>query len=96
MRCREEQAPTGKSMGECIVSLRGWHPALALAELIALFPAGRVEVLSSPRLARISCEGTEQEFTIAAGIEATFQHGVNTPWVDEASLLSEIKHHLEL
>ena len=73
MRCREEQAPTGKPMGECIVSLRGWHPALAQAELVALFPTGGVEPLSSPRLARISCEGNEQEFAIAAGIEATFQ-----------------------
>jgi len=96
MRCREEQAPTGKSMGECIISLRGWHPALAQAELSALFPTGRVEQLSSPRLARISCEGEEREFTIAAGIEATFQHGVNTPWIDEASLLNEIKDHLEM
>ena len=38
MRCREEPAPVGKRMGECIVSLRGWHPALARAELSALFP----------------------------------------------------------
>ncbi|MGB2048906.1 MAG: hypothetical protein ACPHWX_04695 [Candidatus Poseidoniaceae archaeon] len=83
-------------MGECIVSLRGWHPALAQAELSALFPTGVVEPLSSPRLARISCEGNEQEFAIAAGIEAMFQHGVNTPWIDEASLLNEIKDHLEL
>ena len=44
MRCREEPAPIGEHMGECIVSLRGWHPALAQAELSALFPDGQVEV----------------------------------------------------
>ena len=77
MRCREEQAPTGKHMGECIVSLRGWHPALAQAELSALFPQGEVKPLSSPRLAGLECSKDASELQISAGIEAVFMNGVN-------------------
>tara|TARA_Y100000766_G_scaffold56059_1_gene45538 strand:+ start:2034 stop:3221 length:1188 start_codon:yes stop_codon:yes gene_type:complete len=94
MRCREEQAPVGGTMGECIVSLRGWHPALAQAELNALFPEGGVKQFSSPRLAQISTELDNKELSVAAGIEAVFQNGVNTLWIDERTLLDEIEFHL--
>ena len=95
MRCREEPAPLGKPMGECIVSLRGWHPALAQAELAALFPNGEVESLSSPRLARLHCSDDAREISISAGIEAVFRDGVNTTWSNEESLLNEVKQYLE-
>ncbi len=95
MRCREEQAPTGKNMGEFIVSLRGWHPALAQAELSALFP-NEVKPLSSPRLAQIKCPENALEFTISAGIESVFKNGVNIEWSDEEALLSQVRQYLEL
>jgi putative methyltransferase (TIGR01177 family) len=95
MRCREEQAPTGKHMGECIVSLRGWHPALAQAELSALFPNEEVKTLSSPRLAQIKCPENAPEFTISAGIESVFKNGVNIEWSDEEALLRQVRQYLE-
>ena len=95
MRCREEQAPTGKRMGEFIVSLRGWHPALAQAELSALFPNEEVKPLSSPRLAQVKCPESAPEFAISAGIEAVFKSGVNIEWSDEETLLRQVGLYLE-
>ena len=95
MRCGEEPAPIGKRMGECIVSLRGWHPALAQAELSALFPNGCVEHLASPRLARLTCSKDAPELSISSGIEAIFSNGVNLGWSGEDVLLKHIEEHLE-
>ena len=95
MRCGEEPAPIGERMGECIVSLRGWHPALAQAELSALFPHGCVEVLASPRLARLTCPKDAPELSISSGIEAIFSNGVNMQWPGEEALLRHIEEHLE-
>ena len=95
MRCREEQAPTGNHMGEFIVSLRGWHPALAQAELSALFQNEEVEPLSSPRLAQVKCPESAPEFAISAGIEAVFRDGVNIEWSDEKTLLRQVGLYLE-
>ena len=95
MRCREEPAPIGEHMGECIVSLRGWHPALAQAELSALFPDGQVEVLASPRLARLTCPENAPELSISSGIEAIFSNGTNMDWSEEDVLLKHIEKHLK-
>ena len=95
MRCGEEPAPIGKRMGECIVSLRGWHPALAQAELSALFPNGRVKPLASPRLARLTCLEDAPELSISSGIEAIFSNGMNLQWAGEDALLKHIEEHLE-
>ncbi len=95
MRCREEQAPTGKRMGECIVSLRGWHPALAQAELSALFSQGEVKQLSSPRLAGLKCSKDASELQISSGIEAVFMNGVNMDWSNEELVLHRIAEYLE-
>jgi len=81
-------------MGECIVSLRGWHPALAQAELSALFPNGRVEPLASPRLARLTCPEDAPELSISSGIEAIFSNGMNLEWPGEDALLKHIEEHL--
>jgi len=95
MRCGEEPAPSGKHMGECIVSLRGWHPALAQAELSALFPNEQVEPLASPRLARLTSPENAPELSISSGIEAIFSNGVNLEWPGEDVLLKQIEEHLE-
>ena len=95
MRCREEQAPTGEHMGECIVSLRGWHPALAQAELSALFPRGDVKPLPSPRLAGLNCSKDAHELQVSAGIEAVFMDGVNIEWSKEEDVLHRIGEYLE-
>ncbi|MAR22855.1 MAG: hypothetical protein CMA49_03520 [Euryarchaeota archaeon] len=95
MRCREEPAPLGEPMGECIVSLRGWHPALAMAELSALFPNGNVRPLSSPRLAQIDGEKNAAEFSISAGIEAVFTNGVHIKWSGHEDLLDNVDQYLE-
>ena len=95
MRCREEHVLLGKRMGDCIVSLRGWHPALAQAELSALFPNGQVKQLPSPRLARLKCSENASELLVSAGIEAVFKNGVNFDWSDEETVLHQVKQHLE-
>ena len=95
MRCREEQAPTGKRMGECIVSLRGWHPALAQAELSALFPQGEVRPFSSPRLAGLKCSRDTPELQISSGIEAVFIDGINIEWSNEELVLHRIAEYIE-
>ena len=82
-------------MGECIVSLRGWHPALAQAELFALFPNGNVRPLSSPRLAQIDGERNAAEFSISAGIEAVFTNGVHIKWSGNEDLLDNVDQYLE-
>ena len=95
MRCREEPAPLRELMGEYIVSLRGWHPALAMAELSALFPNGNVRPLSSPRLAKIDGQKNAAEFSISAGIEAIFTNGVHIKWSGHDDLLNNVHQYLE-
>lgn len=95
MRCREEQAPLGKPMGEWIVSLRGWHPALAQAELSALFPHEGVKPLASPRLAQLNCSGDASELRVSAGIEAVFMDGVCIEWSNEEHVLHCVGVYLE-
>ena len=95
MRCGEEPAPIGRLMGACIVSLRGWHPALAQAELSALFPNGSVEPLASPRLARLTCLEDVPELSISSGIEAIFPNGMNMEWLGESALLRHVQEYLE-
>ena len=84
-------------MGEHIVALRGWHPALAQAEVRALFPGRNIQPFASPRLMQLQLN--EEDLTnisISSGIEAIFNNGENHDFNDVESIRSIIKSHLEL
>ena len=84
-------------MGEHIVALRGWHPALAQAEVKALFPNRDIRSFPSSRLMQLKLHEEDiQNVSISSGIEALFKNGENHPFTDVESIRLIIKSHLEL
>ena len=84
-------------MGEHIVALRGWHPALAQAEVRALFPGRNIQLFASPRLMQLQLNEEDlPNISISSGIEAIFNNGENHPFNNVESIRSIIKSHLEL
>jgi len=84
-------------MGEHIVALRGWHPALAQAEVRALFPGRNIQPFASPRLMQLQLNEEDlPNIAISSGVEAIFNNGENHPFNDVESIRSIIKSHLEL
>lgn len=97
MRCREEQAHQAQCMGEHIVALRGWHPALAQAEVRALFPNRAIHCFTSPRLMQFQLNEEDMaNVSISSGIEALFKNGENHTFTDVESIRTIIKSHLQL
>ena len=84
-------------MGEHIVALRGWHPALAQAEVRALFPDRDILAFPSSRLMQFQLNEEDiQNVSISSGIEAVFKNGENHLFTDVESIRLVIKSHLEL
>ena len=84
-------------MGEHIVALRGWHPALAQAEVRALFPGRNIQPFASPRLMQLQLNEEDlPNISISSGIEAIFNNGENHPFNNVESIRSIIKSHLEV
>ena len=84
-------------MGEHIVALRGWHPALAQAEVRALFPGRNIQLFASPRLMQLQLNEEDlPNISISSGIEAIFNNGENHPFTDVESIRLIIKSHLEV
>ena len=84
-------------MGEHIVALRGWHPALAQAEVRALFPERDILAFPSSRLMQFQLNEEDiQNVSISSGIEAVFKNGENHLFTDVESIRLVIKSHLEL
>ncbi|MDA8778148.1 hypothetical protein N9M84_03235, partial [Candidatus Poseidoniales archaeon] len=84
-------------MGEHIVALRGWHPALAQAEVRALFPNRDIQPFTSSRLMQLQLNEEDlPNISISSGIEAIFNNGENHSFTDIESIRSIIKSHLEL
>ena len=84
-------------MGEHIVALRGWHPALAQAEVRALFPGRNIQPFASPRLMQLQLNEEDlPNKSISSGIEAIFNNGENHDFNDVESIRSIIKSHLEV
>ena len=84
-------------MGEHIVALRGWHPALAQAEVRALFPGRNIQVFASPRLMQLQLNEEDlPNISISSGIEAIFNNGENHDFNDAESIRLIIKSHLEV
>ena len=84
-------------MGEHIVALRGWHPALAQAEVRALFPNRVMCTFASSRLMQFQLNEEDiPNISISSGIEAIFKNGENHPFNNVESIGSIIKSHLEV
>ena len=73
-----------------IACLRGWHPALARAELSALFPNNEIKSLNSQRLVEISGELNLQDaakvIQYSSGIQAILHDSVVIDWSGEDCL----------
>ena len=97
MRCREEPARQARCMGGHIVALRGWHPALAQAEVKALFPNRPTQSFTSARLMQLELQEEDMlNVSISSGIEALFKNGENHPFSDLESMRTIIKSRLDL
>jgi len=85
-----------------IACLRGWHPALAKAELSALFPKNQIKSLDSERLVEISGDLDLQEATkiiqYSSGIQAILHDSIVVNSDDEnclEDLISQISEKIE-
>ncbi|RJU83016.1 MAG: hypothetical protein DWB99_03345, partial [Candidatus Poseidoniales archaeon] len=85
-----------------IACLRGWHPALAKAELSALFPKNQIKSLDSERLVEILGDLDLQEATkiiqYSSGIQAILHDSIVVNSDDEnclENLISQISEKIE-
>lgn len=76
-------------MAEYVVALRGWHPALARAELAALCQDS--EQITN-RLCRVSCDSPESVLQVAAGVQGFLANGVVS---DLEGLLPAVREYLQ-
>ena len=71
-------------MAASIVCLRGWHPALAKAELESLFPNNRITPFDSPRLValegEINLEQAAMNVNCSSGIQAILTNCIIMDW----------------
>ena len=71
-------------MAGSIVCLRGWHPALAKAELESLFPNNKLVQLESPRLVMLEGEINLEQARInvnsSSGIQAILTDCIIMDW----------------
>ena len=85
-----------------IACLRGWHPALARAELSALFPDNEIKPLDSQRLVEVAGELDLQDaaniIQYSSGIQAILHDSVIIDWSGEDcldELISKVSHKIE-
>ena len=66
-------------MGDMLACLRGWHPALAQAELAALLPTAVLSPTMSPRwwsVQQTTAEQRREALTVASGLQCFLREGV--------------------
>jgi putative methyltransferase (TIGR01177 family) len=66
-------------MGEMLACLRGWHPALAQAELAALLPTAVLSPTLSPRwwsVQQTTAEQRREALTVASGLQCFLREGI--------------------
>lgn len=85
-----------------IACLRGWHPALARAELSALFPDNEIKPLDSQRLVEVAGELDLQDaaniIQYSSGIQAILHDSVIIDWSGEDcldELISKVSQKIE-
>ena len=96
LREHQEGKAAGRGMGDMLACLRGWHPALARAELEALLPQATFAATASPRWWRVAgadVEARADALAVASGLQcflksgfihATASGGVE-PWLNTVS-----------
>lgn len=73
IRTRQEVGPQALVMARHIACLRGWHPALARAEISALLPQMSVTRLEGRRLVALSGDGEEDVLVQAVNVSSGCQ-----------------------
>jgi len=85
-------------MGEHLACLRGWHPALANAELEALLPEGSIRRTNAPRWTYVGSTTPPQRnqaLGVASGLQCFLENGFIHPWNDdEAAFLATVEAYL--
>jgi len=87
-------------MAQHIAVLRGWHPALAKAELAALLPSHYPTIGESNRIAKLEGELNPSEafetLSISSGCQAILLNGFIHNWQnDESILLEKVETYLQ-
>jgi len=87
-------------MAQHIAVLRGWHPALAMAELAALLPSHYPTISESNRLAKLEGELSPSKafetLSISSGCQAILLNGFIHNWQnDESILLEKVENYLQ-
>ena len=87
-------------MAQQIAVLRGWHPALAMAELAALLPSHNPTISESNRLAKLEGELSPSKafetLSISSGCQAILLNGFIHNWQnDESILLEKVENYLQ-
>ena len=82
-----------------LACLRGWHPALACAELVALLPEANVTPTPSPRwwtVQQTTADERSEALAVASGLQCFLQAGIVSPVSQEGydSWLETMKAYL--
>ena len=100
IRIRQEGEAQAPTMASHVASLRGWHPALARAEVSALLPHAKLIRLASRRLVRLEGDisPSQMQATVerASGCQALLCHAV--VWeheVDTSAFIEQMQTYLE-
>ena len=99
LREHQEGQASRSGMGDHIACLRGWHPALAHAELVALLPQASILPTACLRwysIEKASEQSRQEALAIASGLQCFLRAGVivDTTCVDEIEWLTQMKHYL--
>jgi len=85
-------------MSGSLACFRGWHPALARAELAALLPQAMLTPTSCPRWVWVdtnNSDDNQQALDVASGLQAFLLDGKLHRWTgDEEPLLAAVSHYL--
>jgi tRNA (guanine10-N2)-dimethyltransferase len=87
-------------MAQHIAVLRGWHPALAMAELTALLPSHNPIISESNRFAKLegglSPSEAFETLAVSSGCQAILLNGFIHNWQnDESILLEKVENYLQ-
>ena len=77
-------------MAEAIIALRGWHPAVSRAEVIAMFPDSSIKRTQGRRLLKIIGDADYSVTDFLSGTEAILTEGGIAEWHSLSSLVGEI------
>lgn len=102
IRTRQEVRARALTMARHVACLRGWHPALARAEIAALLPGLETEPLRGRRLLGMNGNATLEELTeaveVSSGCQAILCDAIVWHYSGEASFdafIEEVVDHLQ-